>query len=120
MSPTMPPVIEGAAEAANTEVTVGDGDPLGPFGSQTVLAPVQTTGGEGTRHWLPAAVSWAPDSAALRFVGWELPASDDGAVSAALLIVPVESTTAPSILWEGPAAGPATSVPQNDFQSWSR
>ena len=56
-------------------VTVGDDDPLGPIGTQTVLAPIQTTEGGETRHWLPATVSWAPDSAALRFVGWELLAS---------------------------------------------
>jgi WD40-like Beta Propeller Repeat len=101
-------------------LTVGDDDPLGPAGTQTVLAPIQTTEGNQTRHWLPATVSWAPDSAALRFVGWELLASGGGAASSALLTVPVDGTAAPTILWEGPAAGPAMSVPQNDFQGWSR
>ncbi|WP_175525320.1 PD40 domain-containing protein [Microbacterium sp. cf046] len=99
-------------------VTVGDDDPLGPAGTQTVLAPIETKEGGGTRHWLPATVSWSPDSAALRFVGWEL-SEAGGPASSALLTVPVDGTAA-SILWEGPAAGPATSIPQNDFQSWSR
>ena len=98
-------------------VTVGDDDPLGPVGTQTVLAPIETTEGGETRHWLPATVSWSPDSAALRVVGWELLASG-GAASSALLTVPVDGSAAPTILWEGPAAGPAMSVPQNDFQSW--
>ena len=100
-------------------LTVGDDDPLGPAGTQTVLAPIQTTEGDETRHWLPATVSWAPDSATLRFVGWELLAGG-GAASSALLTVPIDGTATPTILWEGPAAGPALSVPQNDFQSWSR
>ena len=99
-------------------VTVGDDDPLGPAGTQTVLAPIETTDGGATRHWLPATVSWSPDSAALRFVGWELlPAG--GPASSALLAVAVDGTAAPTILWEGSAAGPAMSIPQNDFQSWS-
>ncbi|MFB6609669.1 TolB family protein [Agromyces sp. NPDC056379] len=101
-------------------VIVGDDDALGPFGTQTVLAPIQTTEGEGTRHWLPAAVSWAPDSAALRFIGWELLVPEGGPASSALLVVPVEGAAAPEILWEGAATGPPTSVPQNDFQGWSR
>jgi hypothetical protein len=67
-----------------------------------------------------AQARWSPNSAALRFVGWELLAGGGGAASSALLTVPVDGTTAPTILWEGPEAGPVTSDPQNDFQSWSR
>ncbi|WP_137844791.1 PD40 domain-containing protein [Microbacterium sp. 2FI] len=97
-------------------VVVGDDDPLGPLGTQTVLAPIQTGEGGDPRNWLPATVSWAPDSAALRVFGWELLAGG-GAASSALLTVPVDGT-APTLVWEGPARGPAMSVPLNDFQSW--
>ena len=100
-------------------VVVGDDDPLGPIGTQKVLAPVRTTDGDVTREWLPATVSWAPDSTALRFVGWELLTWETDP-RAALLTVPIDGTAAPTLLWEGRDPGPVTSPPRNDFQSWSR
>ena len=100
-------------------VIVGDADPLGPIGTQTVLAPVRTTEGGKTRHWIPHTVSWSPDSTALRFVGWELLPPDTMNPRSALLTVSVDDTAAPTILWEGPAPGPPTSPPQNDFQAWA-
>ncbi len=80
--------------------------------------PIETTEGGESRHWFPTTVSWSPDSTALRVVGWELPASGGRESSSALLTVPIDGAGAATILWEGPAAGPAMSIPQNDFQSW--
>lgn len=101
-------------------VTVTDDDPFGPVGTQAVLATNTTEGGREPRRWFPVTVSWAPDSASLRFVGWELRASGEMGAGSGLLTVPADSTVAPTILWETPEGIGAMSVfPQNDFQSWS-
>lgn len=102
-------------------VTVRDDDPLGPIGTQTVLSPILSTEGSEPRRWLPSAVSWAPDSSALRLLGWELLASGDMGGGSGLLTVPVDRTTAPTILWETEEGiGTMSSVLLNDFQAWSR
>jgi hypothetical protein len=103
-------------------VTVGDDDPLGPFGTQTVLSPVESVESGEPRRWLPTAVSWSSDSSALRFLGWELLASGEMGGGNGLLTVPVDRNVAPTILWET-AEGIGTMsivVPLNDFQAWSR
>jgi Tol biopolymer transport system component len=106
----------------NDEVVIlslGEDDPLGPIGTQTVLA-TQSTEGSEPRHWLPEAISWAPDGATLRLIGWELKASGDMGAGSGLLTVPVDPTVAPTILWETPEGiGSVWVFPRNDFQSWS-
>jgi Tol biopolymer transport system component len=101
-------------------LTVGEDDPLGPVGTQTVLSPIETTEGDERRRWFPTTVSWSPDSTALRFVGRELrPSGGADDTSAVLLSLPVEGTAAPTVLWEGPyGIGPMSIFPSNDFQSW--
>ena len=100
-------------------VTVGENDPLGPIGTQTVIA-TRTTEGSETRRWFPVTVSWGPDSATLRLVGGELLASGDMAAGSGLLTVPVDGTVAPTILWETPEGiGSMSIFPPNDFQTWS-
>ena len=112
---------EGRTHLVDVVVTVGDNAPLGAFGTQTVLSPVESTEGDEPRRWLPSAVSWAPDSSALRFVGWELLASGDAGAGNGLLIVPVDRAATSTILWETPEGiGPMSIVLQNDFQAWSR
>lgn len=101
-------------------VTVAENDPLGPVGTQTMLAPLEAIDGDGARRWYPIVASWSPDSAFLRVVGLELLAdgvADD--TSGALLAVPIDGS-APTLLVTGPGPIPPTSPPQNDFQSWSR
>jgi hypothetical protein len=101
-------------------VTLGDGDPLGPSGSQTVLAVTETAESALPRRWLPIAVSWAPDSASLRFIGWELLATGEAGSGSGLLTVPVDGSAPPAILWETPEGiGTLSAFPPNDFQSWS-
>ena len=101
-------------------LTVGDRDPLGPRGTQTVLSPVQSTESSPPRVWKPVTVSWAPDSAHLRFVGWELHPSGEMGAGSGLLSVPVEPGAPATILWEtAEGIGMSQSLLSNDFQSWS-
>ncbi|WP_374312080.1 TolB family protein [Microbacterium sp.] len=100
-------------------LSVAEDDPLGPMGTQTVLAPTQTTEGSEPRLWIPVTVSWAPDSSTLRFIGWELRPSGEMASGSGLLTVPVDGAAAPAVLWETPEGiGAYSAIPQNDFQTW--
>lgn len=102
-------------------VIVDGGDPLGEAGTQVVLPPTRTAESDTPRLWIPVTVSWAPDSATLRFIGWELTAAGEMGSGSGLLAVPVDDPAASAILWETHEGIGAIDVfPQNDFQSWSR
>jgi Tol biopolymer transport system component len=97
-------------------VTVAEGDPLGPVGTQTVLPEVQTTEGDEPRLWFPDSVTWSPDSETLLYLAREAIPS---AAGSALLAVSATGSAAPAILWDTPAGiGAFTAFPRNDFQNW--
>ena len=92
-------------------VAVNDHDPLGPSGTQTVIAPPRTFGGQW-RQWFPYSVSWSPDSLTLLYVAWTNPG--DG-----ILAVPVDGTTPPVVFNNALGVAGRSGDPWNTFQSWS-
>jgi Tol biopolymer transport system component len=98
-------------EHVGVVVVVNDHDPLGPSGTQTVIPPPQTFGGQ-TGRWFPYSVSWSPDSLTLLYVAW---ASTGGGV----LAVPVDGATPPTILADALGVAGHGVEPWNTFQSWS-
>jgi Tol biopolymer transport system component len=92
-------------------VVVSDHDPLGPSGTQTVIAPPLTTEGGRSRQWFPYSVSWSPDSLTLLYLAWATPGGG-------VLAVPVDGTAAPEILDDALSVGDLGVQPWN--QAWSR
>lgn len=92
-------------------VTARDHDPGGPFGTQTVIPPPQTTVGGQSRQWFPDSVSWAPDSMTLLYLGWATPHGNG------ILAVPVDGTP-PVILDHALGVAGRSGAPWNTFQSW--
>ncbi|MFZ1412605.1 MAG: hypothetical protein WAS07_14225 [Micropruina sp.] len=94
-------------------VTVKDGDPGGPFGTQKVIAPPKPTLGGKSSPWFPYSVSWAPDNLTLLYVAW-------GPSGTGILAVPMDSATPPSLLADALNGARYRRDPWNTFQSWSK
>ena len=103
-------------EHVSVVVVVNDHDPLGPSGTQTVIPPPQTSGGE-SRQWFPYSVSWSPDSLTLLYLAWSNGPS--GTAAQGVLAVPVDSAQRPVILDDALIVNDHRGKPWNTSQSWS-
>jgi hypothetical protein len=106
-------------------VTIGEGDPLGPFGTQTVIAPPRTTDGDALGTWFPWSVTWSPDGTTLLYMAWDgedayRPLAEDESrrERMGLVAVEVDGSSAPVTLYEGFDLGVYAGAPWNTFQSW--
>jgi len=93
-------------------VVVNDHDPLGPSGTQLVIPPPLTFGGQ-SRQWFPYSASWSPDGLTLLYIAWA--STGDG-----VLAVPVDRSTPPTILADALGVAGHSGNPWNTFQSWSK
>ncbi|GAA2972643.1 hypothetical protein JOD63_000137 [Microbacterium terrae] len=100
-------------------VSVAEGDPEAPFGTQRVLPLAMTGEGRSSKPWYPYSVTWSPDSSTLLYVGWSTdPSGAD--YTDGLALVPMDGSGPPTVLHEAPDGLDAyPGSPMNYFQSWS-
>ncbi len=105
-------------------ITVTDGDPLGPPGTQTVIVPPYTTDGSAPGTWFPWSVTWSPDGTDLLYMAWQVvdgqpgPAMESDGERIGLIAVSVDGSEPPATLYEGVDLGVYSGYPWNTVQSW--
>lgn len=87
-----------------------------PDGSETVLPHLRLPGAD--EIWWPWRVTWSPDGSHLLYWAWAYP-EPAGPERNALIAVPLDPTSAPVVLYEGPIAGRDYSYPLAT-QVWAR
>jgi Tol biopolymer transport system component len=95
-------------------VTVNEGDPLDPAGTQVVIPPPETKGSGPDGPWWPFSVTWSPDGTTLLYQAW----SEAG--PKAVVAVPVDGRTPPVVLSEALGVSVYSGYPWLPFQNWSR
>jgi hypothetical protein len=102
-------------------LTIVDDDPASPVGAQTVLPPPQTGEGDDRLLWFPYSVVWSPDGTSLMYLGWPESGDFDEPPEAGyegVLVISVDGSTPPVIVYQGEGIRVYSSKPMNTFQSW--
>ena len=96
-------------------VTIGGGDPLPPFGSETVIPPPVTTQGGVSKVWAPYSITWSPDGTMLLYTAWGTwESGGDWNSSIGVVALPVDGATPPVVLTE------ATDEAGGSAWAWAR
>ena len=78
-----------------------------PVGREEVLPPVRLAGEDGPAFWFPWRVTWSPDGTKLLYEAWNelapaaTPASTPALEQVGLIVVPIDRSTPPTLLYEG-------------------